>query len=280
MNGRKWHDSFVPTDAPTSFEGVSAVTLQPGEEWLDVYHAADEQGVIIAGGSARTVGAVGGYLLAGGHSPWSYYYGLAADNLLEATIVTPCGEHIVLNAYTNPEYFWAIRGGGGSAWGVLTSATYQTFPQPSHIQVAIFQANMSSADAYRKVYTQALKSIPAMTDAGYTGYGATNPAVTVQFIFLRPNGTNATLEQGFAGFNEILAMNGTDGISVIAGNFTLPTWRDYTEYFVSDPNIATNIQDASRLLTSKVMLHRAEDIVDLALRYPEMAAGHNFSKFQ
>jgi hypothetical protein len=119
-----------------------------------------------------------------------------------------------------------------------------------------------------------------MTDAGYTGYGATTRAVTVQFIFLQPNGTNATLEQGFAGFNEILAMNGTDGMSIIAGNFTLPTWRDYTDYFVSDPNIATNIQDASRLLTSDVLLHRAGDIVDLALRYPEMAAGHNFSKFQ
>ena len=279
MKGRDWHDSFVPENAPADVAGRSAVTLQSGEEWLDVYHAADEQGVIITGGSARTVGAVGGYLLAGGHSPWSYYYGLAADNLLEATIVTPCGDHVVLNQYTDPEYFWAIRGGGGNAWGVLTSATYQTYSLPSHIQVAIFQANMRSAEAYRKVYSQALKSIPKMTDAGYTGYGDTTPAATVQFIFLQPNGTNATLEQGFAGFNEILAMNGTDGISVIAGNITLPTWRDYTDYFVSDPNIATNIQDASRLLTADVLLHKAEDIVDLALQYRDMAAGHNFSKF-
>ena len=277
IKGREWHDAFIPKGAPTNVQGVSAVTLQPGEEWLDVYHAADEHGVIVAGGSARTVGAVGGYLLAGGHSPWSYYYGLAADNLLEASIVTPCGEHVVLNEFTDPEYFWAIRGGGGNAWGVLTSATYQTFPPPSHIQVAVFQANMSSPDAYRKVYTRALRSIPAMTDAGYTGYGDTDPVSTVQFIFLQPNGTNATLEQGFAGFNKILEMNGTDGISVLAGNFTFPTWREYTDYFLTDPNIATNIQDASRLLTADVLLNKAEDIVDLALRYPDMAAGHNFS---
>lgn len=278
IRGREWHNSFVPTNAPEDKEGLSAVTLRPGEVWLDVYHAADEQGVIVVGGSARTVGAVGGYLLGGGHSPWSYFYGLAADNLLQATIVTPCGEHVVLNEYTDPDYFWAIRGGGGNSWGALTSVTYQTFPPPSHIQVVVFQANMSTEDAYRKVYTQALKSLPAITENGYTGYGATTPSETVMFIFFQPNGTNATLDQGFAGFNSILQMNGTDDISVMAGNFFLPTWQAYTDLFVSDPNIATNIQDASRLLTADVLLDKAEDIVELALKYADMPAGHNFSK--
>lgn len=46
----------------------------------DVYHAAAKQGVLVVGGSARTVGAAGGYLLGGGHSPFSHYYGLAADS--------------------------------------------------------------------------------------------------------------------------------------------------------------------------------------------------------
>jgi hypothetical protein len=46
----------------------------------DVYHAAAKQGVLVVGGSARTVGAAGGYLLGGGHSPFAHYYGLAADS--------------------------------------------------------------------------------------------------------------------------------------------------------------------------------------------------------
>ena len=140
------------------------------------------------------------------------------------------------------------------------------------------QANMSTSEAYRKVYSQALKSLPDITDAGYTGYGSTTPSETVQYIFLQPNGTNATLEAGFESFNSILAMNGTDGISVQAGNFTLPTWMNYANLFVSDPNIATNVQDASRLLTADVLTNKAEDIVDLALKYSDMPAGHNFSK--
>lgn len=46
----------------------------------DVYKAAAEQGVIVVGGSARTVGAAGGYLTGGGHSPFSHFYGLAVDS--------------------------------------------------------------------------------------------------------------------------------------------------------------------------------------------------------
>lgn len=39
-------------------------------------------------------------------------------DLLEMSIVSADGEHRVINSYTDPEYFWAVRGGGGSAWGV------------------------------------------------------------------------------------------------------------------------------------------------------------------
>ena len=43
-----------------------------------------------------------------------------SKDVLEVSIVKASGEHVVLNEYTNPEYFWAVRGGGGSAWGVST----------------------------------------------------------------------------------------------------------------------------------------------------------------
>jgi hypothetical protein len=39
-------------------------------------------------------------------------------DLLEMSIVSGDGEHHVINRYSDPEYFWAVRGGGGSAWGV------------------------------------------------------------------------------------------------------------------------------------------------------------------
>ena len=58
----------------------------------------------------------------------------------------------------------------------------------------------------------------------------------------------------------------------------LPSWEEYTKNFVSDPNIATNIMDASRLLSSDVLLNKAGDLVDLLMDYPHLGAGFNFSK--
>ena len=278
LKGRTWHDSFIPTNAPEASHGIPAVTLQAGEQWLDVYRDATAHGRIVVGGSARTVGAAGGYLLGGGHSPWSYHYGLAADNLLEMTIVTPTGEHATLNEYTDPDYFWAVRGGGGSAWGVVTSVTYKTHPLPSHVQVAFVQANTTSTETWRNAYAASLRALPAMTDAGYTGYGSTTVGKVVQFIFLQPNGTDLDLERGLKGFDELMQMNDTTGMSIGVGNFTLPSWEAYTDLFLTDPNIATNIQDASRLLTPKVLSEKADALVDLALRYPDATPGHNFSK--
>jgi hypothetical protein len=279
LKGRTWHDSFVPTNAPASSHGIPAVTLQAGEQWLDVYRDATAHDRIVVGGSARTVGAAGGYVLGGGHSPWSYHYGLAADNLLEMTIVTPTGEHVLLNEYADPDYFWAVRGGGGSAWGVVTSVTYKTHPLSSHIQVVFVQVNTTSTDAWRNTYAASLRALPAMTDAGYTGYGSTTVGELVQFIFLQPNGTDVSLERGMQGFDELLQMNGTTGLSIGVGNFTLPSWEAYSDLFLTDPNIATNIQDASRLLTPEVLSEKADALVDLALRYPDAAPGHNFSEY-
>lgn len=280
MKGRDWHDTFIPANAPEHVQGIPAVTLQAGEQWLDVYQDATAHNRIVVGGSARTVGAAGGYLLGGGHSPWSFYYGLAVDNLLEMTIVTPTGKHVTINEYSDPEYFWAVRGGGGSAWGVVTSVTYKTHPLPTHISVAFFQANTTSVEAWRKVYAKSLQALPEITDAGFTGYGNTEVGRVVQFIFLQPNGTEESLVKGTKGFQEVMALNGTDGIDAALGNMTFPSWDAYIQLFLTDPNIATNIQDASRLLTPDVLKTKADQLVDLAVRYyPDVSPGHNFSKF-
>lgn len=278
MKGRKWRDAFVSSNAPANTPGVPAVTLQAGEQWLDVYRDATANNRTVVGGSARTVGAAGGYLLGGGHSPFSYFYGLAVDNLLEMSIITPTGKHVTINEHSDQDYFWAVRGGGGSAWGVVTSVTYKTHPLPSHIHVALLQINTTSVDTWKEAYAHALRGLPGMTDAGYTGYGSTGVGNLVQFIFLQPNGTDATLERGKAGFQKLLVMNGTHGTSVAFAGFTLPSWEAYTNLFLMDPNIATNIQDASRLLTPEVLSEKADKLVDLAVRYPDVTPGHNFSK--
>ncbi|KAI9840689.1 MAG: hypothetical protein M1837_001365 [Sclerophora amabilis] len=271
MKGKYWHKSFIAQGAPYGTHGTPAVTLQAGEQWLDVYQAAAQQDVIVVGGAARTVGSAGGYLTGGGHSPFAHFYGLAVDNLLEVKLVTAEGEHKTINGYTDPDYFYAVRGGGGSAWGVLTSVTYKTHPNPSHIQIGLVQLNGTDNSTTRRILENSLQTLPGITDAGYTGYGVIDGGFSA--IFIQPNGTNETFDAAFAPLREIATLPDVSGQVV---NFDLPSWIDYCNTFLSDPNIASNIIGASRLLTSDVLLDRAKDIVDLVFDYNAVSAGFNF----
>lgn len=63
----------------------------------------------------------------GGHGPWTTVKGMAADTVLEFKVLTAAGDIVTANADTNSDLFWALRGGGPSAFGVILSATFQTF---------------------------------------------------------------------------------------------------------------------------------------------------------
>jgi ribonuclease T2 len=76
----------------------------------------------IASGWALTVGIVG-WSLGGGHGPFSPAFGLGSDNILEAEIVLGDGSLVTVNSEENNDLFWALRGGGGSTWGVIVSIT-------------------------------------------------------------------------------------------------------------------------------------------------------------
>ncbi|EAW22098.1 FAD/FMN-containing protein [Aspergillus fischeri NRRL 181] len=271
IKGIDWHDSFVPQGAPAAVNGIPAATLQAGEQWFDVYQAAAKQGVLIVGGSARTVGAAGGYVLGGGHSPFAHYYGLAADNVLEMSIVSADGRHRVINAYSDPEYFWAVRGGGGSAWGVVTSVTYKTHPVPQNLTIGFVQLNATNNSSSTRLISESLKLIPAVTDAGYTGYGSF--AQGFQAIFLQPNGTIESFNRTFAPFSNLTQLPGVTGALAAYSS----TWNDYLRTFLQDPNIGTNIQDTSRLLTADIIRENADGLAQFIVDN-DQAAGFNFSK--
>jgi FAD/FMN-containing dehydrogenase len=63
-----------------------------------------------------------------GIGPLSHIFGLGVDQWLEAKIVTPDGELKVANEVSNPDLFWAIRGGGGGTFGVVVEATMKVIP--------------------------------------------------------------------------------------------------------------------------------------------------------
>ena len=80
--------------------------------------AAGAHGLATGFGDTGTVG-IGGLTLGGGVGYLVRKHGLTIDNLLAADIVTADGRLLRADAESNPDLFWAIRGGGGN-FGVAT----------------------------------------------------------------------------------------------------------------------------------------------------------------
>ncbi|KAI4158640.1 MAG: hypothetical protein L6R39_000495 [Caloplaca ligustica] len=107
---------------------VQAVTLGAGVNLDEAYTFADQNNVTLIGGSSSTVTVSGGWTLFGGHSVLSPLYGMGVDRVLEFTIVTPDGILRTANAQENTRLFWALRGAGGAAFGVVLSTTIKVEP--------------------------------------------------------------------------------------------------------------------------------------------------------
>lgn len=131
MRGITVHDSFVPEGAPAGTKPVPAVTTTAGNRWLEAYTAASAKGLYIQGGGCTSVGACGGFALGGGFGSFSKRYGSGAAGVLELTVVLADGSVITVNEHRHPDLFWALRGGGGGTFGVVTSMTLLAHPEPS-----------------------------------------------------------------------------------------------------------------------------------------------------
>jgi hypothetical protein len=151
MNAVRLHDSFVGQGCEGKVAPVPAVTAEAGAVWIDLYTAVTtDAGRYVQGGGCTDVG-VAGLVQSGGFGSFSRGFGTAASGLLEAEIVTADGAIRVANACTNPELFWALKGGGGGSWGVVTSLTLRTHDLPQFMGSAWGTVKAQSDEAFRKL---------------------------------------------------------------------------------------------------------------------------------
>jgi len=100
-----------------------------GALWSDVVTAAAKDGLAPLNGSNPTVG-VSGYTLGGGLSPTlGRSHGYAADHVRSLDVVTADGRLRHVDATSEPELFWALRGGKGN-FGAVTALEFDVFPVP------------------------------------------------------------------------------------------------------------------------------------------------------
>jgi FAD/FMN-containing dehydrogenase len=109
--------------------GAGTAVIGAGARMIDVYAGLAAAGVMVPAGSCPTVG-IAGLTLGGGVGVLSRKYGLTSDNLLAARVVTADGRTLVCDATHEPDLHWALRGGGGGNFGVVTELTFRTSPAP------------------------------------------------------------------------------------------------------------------------------------------------------
>ncbi|MFT4433810.1 FAD-binding protein [Caballeronia sp. 15715] len=151
MNSITVQDAFVGTGCQGHASPVRAVTVGAGALWAHVYDAVTTQaGGYVQGGGCLTVG-VAGLIQSGGFGSFSKAYGLAAGSLLEAEIVTADGVVRIANACTNPDLFWALKGGGGGSLGVVTRLTLRVHELPETFGAVNMTIKAASAPAFRRL---------------------------------------------------------------------------------------------------------------------------------
>ena len=144
--------------------------MEPGAKWGPVSDAAGEHGLVGLGGSSPTVG-VTGYSLGGGLGWLAREHGLACQRVIAVELVTGTGDEVRVDAESDPELFWSLRGGGGP--GIVTALEFALLPLTTSYAGSIaFDAEHADA-----------------VFAGFMAWAATAPrAVTsmIRFLTLPP----------------------------------------------------------------------------------------------
>lgn len=143
------HEAFTPQGCEGLFAPTPAVTTETGAMWTDLYHAVTlEAGRYVQGGGCCSVGSAG-LVQSGGFGSFSKAFGTAAASLLEAEIVTADGRMRIVNARKDPDLFWALKGGGGGSWGVVTRMTLRTHALPRYFGAAWVTIRAASDSDFR-----------------------------------------------------------------------------------------------------------------------------------
>eukprot|EP00218_Dolichomastix_sp_CCMP3274_P009728 CAMPEP_0170140118 /NCGR_PEP_ID=MMETSP0033_2-20121228/6147_1 /TAXON_ID=195969 /ORGANISM="Dolichomastix tenuilepis, Strain CCMP3274" /LENGTH=656 /DNA_ID=CAMNT_0010376309 /DNA_START=102 /DNA_END=2072 /DNA_ORIENTATION=- len=145
----EWTDSCAAAAAAEEEEAGAVLKVGGGQTWKEAYAAAFEKGYHLVGGGGLTVSAAGGWLMGGGLSSSSRKYGLGIDNVVQIEVVLASGDLVVADACTEPDLFWALRGGGGGTFGVVTAAYYRLHEiEPVHnLQMWILPGGTPSSES-------------------------------------------------------------------------------------------------------------------------------------
>ena len=186
------------------------------------------------------------------------------DNVLEITIVTADGDHVIANLYRNQDLFWALRGGGGGTWGVVTSATYKTHPSKP-LSLAFLSGNSTNANSTQNLLAEIIRLTPSLVEQGYGGCSSII-AGQFQLFLLSPNVTAEQTQATFLPLFEFAASQ--PGLSVENSTMVYQDfWSFYETAFTNGEMVGAPVEGSSWLLPKDIFqTSKPEDLATELLK--------------
>ncbi|KAK4187718.1 putative FAD-linked oxidoreductase YvdP [Podospora australis] len=268
------HADFQPSGCNLSLD-TTAVTVGGGTLMKDLLNALQVDGLATVAGASPDV-AIGGYLTGGGHSVLSATQGLAADNVLQIEMVTPQGDIVTANECQNNDLFWAVRGGGGGTFGVVTKATLRTFTSPPVGSMAL-AIPLPTDDFLWETTTKLVQATPGLAKAGISGYMYAFPEYSPfaaqnhgPVLFFSLVGVNQSASQVLNHVKETEVW--AELQKLLESTANAPSLKDHDSYYtywfdnVDKTPVGTNFMGASRLLNVEVLTSHPFERLKQALK--------------
>lgn len=214
--------------------------------------------LLLPGGTCPGVG-VAGLTLGGGIGPNAPWAGLTADRLRKAVMVTADGDLVTASATENPDLFWALRGGGGGNFGVVTDLEYELVEVPvtrattAELTVTGGDAAVATALGFQKLRAEAERTATGNLYVGRAD-GDVMAVLSVQVL------------AGEADTRSLLS-----GLLTIPGmkaDVTELDWWDAYRWYVTEPRPAYTFWDRSLYAEEALSGDVLSTALDVLRRFP------------
>ncbi|KAM0217708.1 hypothetical protein ACHAQI_001758 [Fusarium lateritium] len=250
-----------------------AATVGAGVQDGELVQALAAKNALAVSGTSNDVG-VAGWSTGGGHGFATGHYGQGADNILEAEIVIPSGEVVIANECQNEDLYWAIRGGGGGTFGVITKLTLKAYPAPRMIMGGFNTSikNHTTEDQWYRFIADVHALFPAMQDAGIHGYYTVSgppsaEALTFSGSLMMFEASNKTYEDAMRPLDNLLrSYNETVNGSLL--RLPVNTWQELLKIVPDIGSVSAGHEiRASRLISRRTV---TENVDEFAATYKKI----------
>jgi len=232
-----------------NWDNQNSVRFGAGITFAEAHQSASVNNRMVASGWSISVG-IAGWSMGGGHGPFARGLGIGVDQIVEIEIVTANASVLTLNAggttiqdldgtkthSSSTDFFWAIRGGGASTWGIVTAYTMHAYPIPSGgLTKAIYTGSLGNSTTLVSKFSKHFTDWSSQLSHLWSG-----------LLFLYPivNTSNPVMPVSFT-VVVVYVYLGCDNST----NF-IQTWQELTQFDPSFESIVVNFDNSWQLINS------------------------------